>query len=64
MREGQPMKITNLFVDRPCTVMLSGFVVLILIAAASYMLGLFEMTEQHRREYLIWDDDATNVYDM
>lgn len=64
LREGQPMRLTNWFVDRPCTVMLTGFGILILITAASYLLGFFKMNEQHRREYLIWDDKLTNTYDM
>ena len=58
------MKLTNWFVDRPCTVMLVGFGILLLITVVSYLLGFFKMTEQHHREYLIWDDKFTRLYDM
>lgn len=64
MREGKPMKLTSWFVDRPCTVMLTAIGMLVLIAVISYLLGFFKMTEQHRREYLIWDDEKTYLYDM
>ena len=64
IQEGQPMRMTNWFVDKPCTVMGVGFFVLIVISILAVTLGYFEQTEQHRREYLIWDDQMTKNYDM
>lgn len=58
------MRITSWFVDRPCTVIGIGLFALIIVSVLAVVLGYFERTEQHRREYLIWDDQMTKNYDM
>ena len=44
IREGEPMRLTNLFVDKPCHVLLIGFLLLILITVVSYLVGYFDLT--------------------
>ena len=43
MREGEPMRITNLFVDRPCCIILICYFLLIAVTAISYAAGWFDM---------------------
>lgn len=64
MREGKAMWLTNQMVDRPCTVIVVGFIILICMSGAAFGLGYFEMNPQHNREFLIWDDHTTVIYDM
>lgn len=58
------MKITNLFVERPCTVLSSGIAVLFLITFLSSALGYFDIAIQHNREFLVWSDDKVKDWDM
>lgn len=64
MREGQPMTITNFLVDKPCTVMITGYLILIVISLLSLGLGFFTVADQSPREMLIWDNQATLDFDM
>ena len=64
MKEGEPMRITNLFVDRPITVLVTGIVVLFLITFISAALGYFDIAVQHNREFLVWSDDKVKDWDM
>lgn len=64
MREGEPMMLTNYFVDRPCTIILGCMFVLIMISLISFLLGYFEMDNPSDREFLIWDDKRTISWDM
>jgi len=58
------MAITNLFVDRPFTVLCSGIGVLFLITFISSALGYFDIADQHNREFLVWSDDKVRDWDM
>ena len=63
-KEGEPMRLTNYMVDKPGRVMIIGFSILVLFTAITLGLQWFNMNPQHQREYLIWDDIRTQVYDM
>ena len=63
IKEGEPMFITNIFVEKPCTVLISGFTVLMIITIISFFLGYFKLNPQHDREYLVWDHNATFAWD-
>jgi len=58
------MWITNLFVDRPCTVLLSGIFFLFLVTVLSGALGYFEVMPSNNREYLVWTDQKVKDWDM
>jgi len=58
------MKITNLFVDRPITVLCTGIMILFLITFISSALGYFDIAIQHNREVLVWSDDKVKDWDM
>merc|ERR1712086_577419 len=62
--EGQEMMITNLFVDKPCTVLLSGIFFLFLVTILSAALGYFEVMPSNNREYLVWSDQKVKDWDM
>jgi len=64
MIEGKEMMITNLFVDRPCTVLLSGIFFLFLVTFLSAGLGYFEVKPSNNREYLVWTDQKVKDWDM
>ena len=57
------MRLTTLYVERPCTVLSIGFVLLILVSAVSAALGYFDLNPQHNREFLVWDHEATVAWD-
>lgn len=64
IREGEPMAITNMFVDKPCTVLIIGFVTLIACSVLSFSLGFFKQAPQSNRELLVWDDERVKAWDM
>jgi hypothetical protein len=64
LREGQPMWITNKFVERPCCILILGLLILFVLTVASFGLGYFTLNDSHPRDFLIWDDEITRVYDL
>lgn len=58
------MWITDKFVERPCCIIITGFILLFAMTAASFQLGYFSFADGNNRDYLVWDDDLTKVYDM
>jgi hypothetical protein len=57
------MAITNAFVDRPCTIILGGIFLLIILTALAVQLKYFEMEVPTDREYLVWNDPRTMAWD-
>uniref|UniRef100_A0A7S3CP63 SSD domain-containing protein n=1 Tax=Strombidium rassoulzadegani TaxID=1082188 RepID=A0A7S3CP63_9SPIT len=57
-KESEPLRITSLYVDRPCTVMLVGYLVLIIITFISISQNYFEIAggSPRNRDYLLWND--------
>ena len=54
-------------VDRPCTIILSGFAIMLLISVFVAMMGWIIPNKPHDRDYLVWGDsyvtdmDKTNL---
>ena len=63
MRDSEPMRITNLMVDKPCTVIVISMIVLIVISGIAQAAGYFELDPQNNRDFLIWDDKRTIAWD-
>jgi hypothetical protein len=57
------MKITNAFVDKPCTIIFLGYFILIILTIIAMMCKLFDMDPVTDREYLVWDDPRTVSWD-
>ena len=57
------MAITNLMVDKPCTVMIVTFIILFIFSGIAQAAGFFELKEQNNRDFLIWDDTRTIAWD-
>ena len=64
IKEGEPMMITNMFVDKPITVLFVGILVLFMITFISAGLGYFDIAVQHNREFLVWSDEKVRDWDM
>jgi hypothetical protein len=58
------LPLTDLFVNRPCSVILAGVLVLVGITGYSIWQDLFQVTEPSARDYLIWDAQDTFYRDM
>ena len=57
------MKITDMFVDKPCTIIMAGIALLILLTIIAVACKLFEMDSPSDREYLVWSDPRTMSWD-
>lgn len=57
------MKITNHFVDRPCTIIAIGIFILIILTIIAMACKFFDMDPPGDREYLVWDDPRTISWD-
>ena len=64
MKEGQPIWITNLFVNRPWTVLIIGYLILIAATVVAVVNDYFALTPQNNRDFLIWDDERVIPWDM
>jgi len=58
-----PLPLTNLFVHRPCLVILVIYMCLIAITSFVLYMNWFEPTVQTPRDYLIWTDQKTIDFD-
>ena len=60
---GEPMCLTNLFVKRPCCVILTGFALMFVLSVVCFYFDFQVITPLHDRDYLVWGDKYTNNYD-
>ena len=58
-----PIPLTNLMLERPCCIILSGFFIMLLITVFVTYMGWLEPTEPYSRDYLVWGDEYVNTYD-
>ena len=54
-----PLPLTDVFVNRPCTVIMLGLLLLFVITGFVVQQEWFTASEQTERDYLIWSDPAT-----
>ena len=63
IRESQPMKITNFFVERPCSAMGGGFFILLVLSIIAILLEYYLVDDgASGRDYLIWNDPIVLEY--
>ena len=62
--QGRPICITNMFVDKPCFVIILGLLALLGCGYYTYTEDLFTLTEDHSRQYLIDGDQKLVHWDM
>ena len=58
-----PMRLTNWFVDCPCTVMCVAFGILFAITFVVVTNGWIALTDPSNRDFLIWDDPIVVNHD-
>lgn len=64
LNEGKPTQMTNMMVNKPCTIFVIGYFILALPLISSYYSGFFQFSPFGLRSMLIWDDHVTMVQDM
>ena len=57
------MKLTDLFIERPCLTITVQMAILFLLTFISFQLGYFDLNDPSTREYLIWDDERCVAWD-
>lgn len=62
--KGKPFCLTNLYVERPCLVIILGLICLIALTWLSLYLNMFERTKENEREFLVFDGNRTKDWDM
>jgi len=62
-KESKEIWITNLFVDRPISVLSFSCLILLAISVAAFSLGYFDQDPQSDRDFLIWDDPIIVNFD-
>ena len=62
--ESQTMWLTDQFVKKPCSVLVIGYIILILLTYASIELEFFDISNSSDRDFFIWDDKMTVDLDM
>jgi len=55
-KEMEPMRLTNWFVDCPCTVLIVSFGILFLITGVVVTNGWIALTDPGNRDFLLWKD--------
>ena len=63
LREGQPMMITDAFVEKPCMIIGGGILILIILTIIAVACKFFEMDTPSDREFLVWSDPRTISWD-
>lgn len=59
-----PMWITSAFVNKPGLTFGIGIFVALALVGASIGLEYFKINAIHERDFLIWDDEATEKFDL
>lgn len=63
MKQSEPMRLTNIMVERPVTVVIASYVCMILLAVIVAGLGWLTPSESTNRDFLVWGNDYVNDYD-
>lgn len=58
------MWLTNVYVDKPCVVILITIVLSIICGFISVAIDGFKQADPHDREYLIWSNERVEDFDM
>lgn len=61
--ESTPMKLTELFVERPCTMLCGSYCILLALAVLAVMAGFFDLNTEQGREWYVWDDPITKDFE-
>ena len=59
-----PMWLTDAFVKRPGIAFGLGILIALALAGASIGLGYFSINKIHERDFLIWNNEAVEKYDL
>ena len=63
MEFSKPMCLTNLMVRRPCTIILTGNVIMLAISVLVAFMGWLEPNLTHDRDFLVWGDPYVSNMD-
>ena len=63
MKDANPMRLTDMYIQSPCKFIMGGFLILSLCAGLSFSLGFFELSDQLNRDFLILTDERVIAYD-
>ena len=58
-----PIPLTNLFVNRPCCVILFGFAIMFAITVVAGYFGWLLPNDPNERDYFVWDDKYVKEFD-
>jgi hypothetical protein len=64
IKMSEPNTLTNTCAAYPCTVVIVGMILQILIAVICGKNEYFEITEPHNREFMIFDSDMQKDWDQ
>ncbi len=63
-RQSQPFWIGKLFVKFPIIIYLVAWIFFIIFIGLSIAFGLFTMSDQNNRDYLVWSEERVERMDM
>lgn len=63
-KESQPIWLTNMFVRRPCLLLIVSFILLAYMSRVSFKNGYFDLADSEGRDFLVWSDPKVKVDDM
>ena len=58
------MFITNMFIDKPVTILVVFTIIMIILSLSTFLFGYFTMSPQSIREYLIYDKQKAYDFDL
>ena len=58
----EPIPLTNLMVNRPCCMILSGFILMLIISAFTFYMEWLNPNDPTDRDFMVWGDHyVTNM---
>ena len=61
---GRPMCCTNMFIDKPCLIIILGMLILFGVTAFTIEREWYNQTPQTERQFLVFEDQTTKDWDM
>ena len=62
-RLSEPIPLTNFMVNRPCCIIISGFVIMLAISIFVFAMGWLLPNDPNDRDYMVWGDEYVNNFD-
>ena len=59
----EPIPLTNFMVNRPCCIIISGFVIMLAISIFVFAMGWLLPNDPNDRDYMVWGDEYVNNFD-